>query len=105
MLGSLFGRGPCGRWGAVLALVACLAGPAPTAAQDFRSQTREALDVTFDLLVLRPVGAANAVVGWGLFVPAALLASPGGRDPIVEAWERFVLTPTEFAYTRPLGEF
>jgi len=84
------------------AAIAMLALPAPAAAQPAAVR---ALDVTFDLVLLRPLGAASTVVGTALFVPAALVASPGGRDPIVEAWDRFVLRSAKYTATRPLGEF
>lgn len=88
----------------ILAASIAMAGllPAQAAAQ---WRGARALEVTFDVLVLRPVAVAKSAVGAGLFVPAALLASPGGRDPILEAWDVFVAQPAESAYTRPLGEF
>lgn len=35
----------------------------------------------------------------------ALLASPGGMEPIREATELFVTEPYEDAFKRPLGDF
>lgn len=59
----------------------------------------------FDVLVLRPLGLAGALVGTALFVPVAILTSPGGKDTIEEALELFVLEPGKFVFTRPLGSF
>ena len=59
----------------------------------------------FDAVILRPLGLAAAVVGVALFVPAAILTAPGGRDSIEEAWDLFVLTPGKYVFERPLGDF
>lgn len=64
-----------------------------------------ALDVTVDVVVVRPLAALTLACGAILFVPAALLSAPSGRDVIEEAWERFVTTPGEQVWERPLGEF
>ena len=59
----------------------------------------------FDAIVLRPLGAIGVCAGFFLFVPAALLTSPGGMDSINEAWTLFVGDPADAAFVRPLGEF
>ena len=59
----------------------------------------------FDCLVLRPLGFAATLVGGGFFVPAALLASPGGADSIDVAWSQFVAAPAQNTFSRPLGDF
>ena len=59
----------------------------------------------FDVVVVRPLAAAALPIGVAFFVPAALLAAPGGRDSIEQALEFFVLTPARYVFTRPLGEF
>ena len=69
------------------------------------SRTMEIVNKTFDVVALRPAQAVMAGVGTILFVPAALLASPGGRESIEEALDRFVIIPVESAFQRPLGEF
>jgi len=61
--------------------------------------------VTLDVLLLRPLGAAGLVVGSCLFLPAALLTSPGGATPLGEAYERFVRIPYAYVFSRGLGEF
>jgi len=97
--------GALARVGCLMGCLAGLALPTPVAAQGDDSRVVRAADIAFDIVVLRPVGVANSAVGAVLFVPAALLTSPGGRDLIDEAWERFVRGPVEFTYQRPLGEF
>ena len=59
----------------------------------------------FDVVILRPLGLAATVVGVALFPAAAVLAAPGGRDSVEEAWELFVLVPAKNVYSRPLGQF
>jgi hypothetical protein len=59
----------------------------------------------FDVIVVRPLAAAALPVGVAFFVPAALLSAPGGREPVGQALEFFVLGPARYVFTRPLGEF
>ena len=59
----------------------------------------------FDVVVVRPVSAVATVVGAALFVPAALITSPGGRPAISETWDVFVVTPANEAFKRRLGDF
>jgi hypothetical protein len=61
--------------------------------------------VGFDAVLLRPIGFVATVVGASLFLPAALVSAPGGRDSIQEAWELFVLVPGKYVFQRPLGDF
>jgi hypothetical protein len=60
---------------------------------------------TFDVLVLRPLGTVGTIAGFALFLPTALIASPGGEDSIIEAWDLFVGSPAQAAFQRPLGDF
>ena len=60
---------------------------------------------TFDAVVLRPIQTLGLVSGAGLFVPAAIITSPGGRPLIEEAWDYFVIVSYEEAWKRPLGRF
>jgi hypothetical protein len=59
----------------------------------------------FDLVLFRPLGLVQLVVGGAFFVPAALLASPSGVDGIQAAWEHFVVPSVENTFQRPLGLF
>ena len=58
---------------------------------------------TFDLVVLRTLGAVQTGVGACLFVVAGPLSAPGGGWN--EAWDVFVGTPFEDTFKRPLGSF
>jgi len=59
----------------------------------------------FDVIVLRPCQAVAVVIGAWLFVPAALISSPGGRPALSDAWDVFVAEPADTAFYRPLGDF
>ena len=58
-----------------------------------------------DAVLMRPLGAAATIIGFALFIPVAIITSPGGKDTIGQAWELFVEVPGEFAFTRKLGDF
>jgi hypothetical protein len=62
-------------------------------------------DIGVDLLVVRPCALLTFVAGAMLFVPASLMTAPNGWDSEKEAWQRFVIEPGEYFYSRPLGEF
>ena len=104
-------RRPLARRGsAILALAvlsACLLHPAAAWAVEGTSGTsvQRVANGTFDVLILRPTGLAALVVGFGLFVPAAIVTSPGGKSSIGEVWNFFVVNPAEYAVMRPLGDF
>ncbi len=61
--------------------------------------------VGFDVVLLRPCGLVATLIGFGFFVPAAVVTAPGGLDSIEEAWEIFVSVPAEWTFERPLGDF
>ncbi len=61
--------------------------------------------MAFDLLILRPLGLVAAAVGAVLFLPAALITAPMGRDSIQAAKETFITVPSNDVFKRPLGEF
>jgi hypothetical protein len=92
---------------AVAALAVALLHPAPSWAADepAPAQWLQIANKTFDVLVLRPAGVVMALSGAALFVPAALLASPGGKAPVTVAYEHFVSVPFDNAFMRPIGDF
>jgi hypothetical protein len=57
----------------------------------------------FDLIVLRPLGAAAMVVGVPFFVASAPFVGPTGGLP--RAFDVFVYAPVDYTLLRPLGEF
>ena len=59
-----------------------------------------------DLFIVRPLGLGSLAMGTGFF----LLASPftfmfNNEEIFEDALDRCVLTPGEYVFTRPLGEF
>jgi len=92
------------RVGAVVAVCAGLLLTAPAHADPER-ETPNPAAVVFDVVLLRPLGLLTMVIGAALFVPAAVVTSPGGLDSIEEALELFVLDPAKDVLERPLGEF
>ena len=95
---------------AIAVLSACLLHPAAVRAADgtdrtFGASVQRIANGTFDVLIVRPTSLAVLVVGVGLFVPAAIFSSPGGKTSISEAWNFFVVNPAEYAIMRPLGDF
>ena len=90
------------RVGAVVAVCAALLLSAPAHAD---SETPHPAAVVFDAVLLRPLGLLTMVIGAALFVPAAVVTSPGGLDSLEEALELFVLDPAKDVLERPLGEF
>jgi len=97
-----------GRRLAGLALALCLLGPAPALAQE-ESHWYDGLvragSLSFDVAVMRPIAAVTLAVGSGLFVPAAVMTAPGGRETLEEAFELFILVPGKNLWEKPLGEF
>jgi len=104
---------------AVAVLSACLLHPAAVWAAEETSgasvptaddatsgaSVRRAANTTFDVLFLRPTSLVVLVIGAGLFVPAAIMSSPGGKTPVLEVWDRFVVQPASYTVMRPLGDF
>lgn len=109
---------------AAVSLIACLAGPiapVPGSAAEDEAEAEQAApapvethwydpvvhntNVGVDLLLIRPSAAITFGAGAVLFVPAALLTAPNGKESIQEAYQRFVDEPAEYLISRPLGEF
>jgi hypothetical protein len=91
-------------------LLAGLLLPAPALAQrgagaDASPPPPSYAAAAFDVVLLRPVGLAVAAISAAFFVPAAIVAAPGGRDAIQHAWDLFVIAPGQYVFTRPLGKF
>ena len=63
-----------------LAFFGALAFAPPSAAEEEHSQAVDALVKTADVVAVRPFAVIQLVAGGALFVPTALIVSPGGRD-------------------------
>lgn len=78
----------------------------------FETSLEQVSDVwrsTVDIAVLRPLGVGRLVLGGVLLVPSTifnLAGMPFGRDPAVftEDFDRFLVEPAEYTFTRPVGE-
>ena len=90
--------------GQTTTLLAILLLPAPARALEDIDEGPHPAVAAFDLALLRPFGFAATVIGAILFVPAALVTSPGGFDRMGEALELFVLVPGKNVFRRPIGE-
>ena len=58
-----------------------------------------------DIVIVRPLSYLRLAVGAVFAIPAALLASPNGREGVSEAFDIFVVQPANYAFDRELGEF
>jgi len=56
-----------------------------------------------DLLVVRPLGAAATVGGFGIFAVASPFAAMAGA--VDEVWDPLVQKPAGFTFFRDLGDF
>ena len=57
----------------------------------------------FDVLILRPIGTAATLGGFGCFLLLTPLAA--ASQGVGTVWDIFVLGPAEYTFERPLGEF
>ena len=56
-----------------------------------------------DLIILRPLGIVATLGGSVLFVISSPFSLLGGNAD--DAWESLVVSPAEYTFKRPLGEF
>ena len=88
---------------AALTLLCALAFALPAQAEEGRDPASpSAGDITFDLILMRPLGVLETTVGLAIFAIAAPLAAPGGG--VHDVWDRFVGVPYDDTFARPLGE-
>ncbi|MBW2073094.1 MAG: hypothetical protein JRI89_17840 [Deltaproteobacteria bacterium] len=58
--------------------------------------------MTFDLIVLRPVGLAATVIGTAVFIVSLPFSAMGGNTN--EAAEKLISEPAKYTFSRPLGK-
>ena len=89
-------------------LFALVASPAAALEfPDFDWDGTRAQEVTssiVDLTIVRPVATVRVVIGSVLFVPAALLSAPMGREGFDGALDTLITAPSEFAFDREIGQ-
>lgn len=92
---------------AIVTLIAALLIPAAV-----RAQTPDPIEApepsmtakVLDVLILRPLGLLVIPVGVAAFIPIALITAPNGLDSVQQALDLFVMGPTNYVFTRPLGD-
>ncbi len=91
-----------GTWrGIVLAVLMLAFAGAPAQAVDLEYDWEIA-----DLLIVRPLGLVGLAMGSVYFIAAAPLTYIFANDEVFEdSLDRCILTPGEYVFTRPLGEF
>jgi hypothetical protein len=68
---------------------------------------------TFDLIIVRPLGAGKVVFGFLSFLPVAFFAEipvtgwneDDGYSATADVWHAFVVDPFNDTFRTPLGEF
>ena len=59
--------------------------------------------MSIDLIAARPVGFAATLLGTVVFVVSWPFSALGGNSE--EAWDTLVVSPAEYTFQRPLGDF
>ena len=77
----------------------------PSAAAWEGSAGEDVLATSIDVLIVRPLASIRVLLGGLLMVPASLLASPGGKPAIEDAYQVLVEEPMEYAFEREIGDF
>ncbi|MBI5236408.1 MAG: hypothetical protein HY886_09215 [Deltaproteobacteria bacterium] len=90
------------KWLAIVLILALMATAAPVSsfAQAERPEP-SATEITFDVLVIRPLGIAATVVGAGLFIVTLPFALPTGGVGL--SARKLVADPFTFTFLRPVG--
>lgn len=89
---------------AVVVSLSLAAPPAAFAQDDDRNTAERVFAIGFDAAIVRPLRAVAVVVGFAIFVPAAIVTAPSGKTAIGHAWDKFVAYPSQIAFQEPLGE-
>jgi hypothetical protein len=93
---------------AAVTLVAGLLLPGNAYAQDpqpVETGYAEYAAAGFDVVIVRPLGLVALAIGAVVFVPAAVITAPNGKDSLRAALEVFVTGPAHHVFQRPLGDF
>ena len=88
-----------------LATAALLLAATPSAAAWEGSAAEDVLANSVDVLIVRPLASIRVLLGGLLMIPASLLASPGGKPAIDDAYQVLVEEPMEYAFEREIGDF
>ena len=81
-----------------------LSGWSPVCAQDrYQKSERSGEKMTFDTLLLRPVGFVSSIIGSAVFVVSLPFSLLGKNHE--EAFDEMVEKPVKYTFVRPLGDF
>ena len=87
---------------AVMLIYASLA-PSVSAQVEVEKRPPGAGAMTYDLVLLRPLGIAATIGGGAIFVVSLPFSAIGGN--VGRAWEALFVQPVAFTFARPLGAF
>jgi hypothetical protein len=88
--------------GVIIAVLASLLGASPAVwAQDIQEPT--GTEITVDLMIARPVGAASLAVGTAIFIVTLPFAVATGSTKITA--DKLVAEPYNFTFVRDLGDY
>jgi len=87
----------------VALLVSPLSALSETVEQNRGKKENSAEMMTVDLIAARPIGLVATVGGALVFLISWPFSALGGNSD--EAWQTLVVSPAEYTFKRPLGEF
>ena len=90
---------------AVLTAALCSLPSLEAKADEMSEELKSALELSVDVLLVRPLSVASCIFGAILYLPAVGMSYADGQSSLDEAKEIFVTIPYEYAFERTLGEF
>jgi hypothetical protein len=88
---------------AIAALISVTFGSATAAQGNAETDDKDPGSMTFDLLVVRPLGMFATLLGSAAFVVSLPFSAMG--DNIEPAYEKMIEAPVLYTFYRPLGSF
>ncbi|MDM8552716.1 hypothetical protein QUF72_21725 [Desulfobacterales bacterium HSG2] len=73
------------------------------AQEQAEEESMSAGEMTFDLLLIRPFGMLATLLGSAAFIVSLPFSAMGGN--IEPAYEKMVVAPASYTFSRPLGSF
>lgn len=92
------------KWLAIVLILALIVTAAPVSsfAQADRPEP-SATEITFDVLIIRPLGISATIVGTGLFIVSLPFTLPTGGVGL--SARKLVADPFAFTFLRPVGYY
>lgn len=90
---------------AVLTVALCSLPSLEARADEMPEDLKSALELSVDVLLVRPLSVVSCIFGAILYLPAVGMSYADGQSSLDEAKEIFVTIPYEYAFERTLGEF